>query len=108
MTPPQAGSDLEPALWMVHNASDFQGEMFQWMLAHSARGCGLGSSDPLSLGIGGLHHALQALPITPPSCSHTSLTRPLEKSAQLVGGRGFLGKTNAFLNPQAGSRPRMF
>lgn len=96
------------ALWVMHNASDFQAEMFQWTLARSTRGCGLWSSDPLSLEVGGLHHALQALPVTPLSCSHPSLTRPLEQSAQLVGGRGFLGKTNVFLNPQAGSRPRMF
>lgn len=93
---------------MVHNASDFQGEIFQWTLARSARGCSLGSLGPLSLGVGVLHHALQAVPVTPPSCSHTSLTRPLEQSAQLVGDRGFLGKMDAFLNPQADSHPRMF
>ena len=29
-------------------------------------------------------------------------------SAQHMGGRGLLGKANAFLNPRAGSRPKTF
>lgn len=78
----------------MHSVSDFQGEMPQW-----------GSLHPLGLGAGGCTSPCRPSQPPPLSCSRASLRRPAGPSAQPGCGRGFLGNTNAFLNPGAGSHP---